>query len=129
MSAPAADTVNAPLPDDVTLPARPTPPTSCAVHGGGSAEDVFVTATLSNVAVVNMPLLWLVTATPTVALLPRTRDVMPIRVHDVPSPDRSPAKVDPLRVSRNHTGQVWMPPATNVVDAPATGRVMNSISP
>src|SRR5690349_4801346 len=128
MSAPAADTVNAPLPGDATLPVRPIAPISCAVQGAGRA-GVVVTPMLSTDAVVSMPVSWLVTATPTLALPPRTTDVVPIGVHDVPSDDTSPENVDPLRASRSHTGSVREAPARNVVDAPEAGRAMNSMPP
>ena len=65
MSAPAPFTVNVPFENDA-LPARPTAPISCALHGagtdppgggggggGGTAADV--TETESNVEVFNTP--------------------------------------------------------------------------
>src|SRR5436190_20284495 len=124
MSAPAAVIVNAPLPVATTLPARPTAPMSWAIHGGGRETGDSITVTLSNAAVVNAAVLWLVTAMPTSAAFPRESDAVPTGVHDVPSDETSPENVDPLRVRRSHAGGVRTPLAMTVVGAPAADRVM-----
>src|SRR5579885_2662181 len=94
---------------------------------GGTSAGAPRTATLSKVAVLVTALLWLVTASPTYAVLPSAIVSLPTSVHVLPSADTYPVTVLPLRTSRTQYGTVAAGPAVCVVCPPATVRRWNAV--
>ena len=112
----------------------PTPVAPLAGDGdpgvpGAEPPPVAVTATESNVAVLSCPVLWLVTASPTLAVDPSATLMLPTVVHVEPSADTEPVTVDPDRTSLSHAGTGSVAPASQAVDPPSLVRDMNSTLP
>src|SRR5580765_6028193 len=107
------------------------PPDGDGEPGVPGAEPplVVVTATESNVDVFSCDVLWLVTASPTLAPDPSEALVLPTVVHVEPSAETEPVTVEPDRTSLSHTGAGSLAPASQAVDPPSLVRAMNSMLP
>src|SRR5580765_3512701 len=107
------------------------PPDGDGEPGVPGAEPplVVVTATESNVDVFSCDVLWLVTASPTLAPDPSEALVLPTVVHVKPSAETEPVTVGPDRTSLSQTGAGSFAPASQAVDPPSLVRAMNSMFP
>ena len=73
--------------------------------------------------------MWLTTASPTSTDDASGADTLPTVVHDTPSLEVAAVNVLPVRDSRSHPGDTWLPLATNDVLPFGVVRVMNSSVP
>src|SRR5437899_1387257 len=96
--------------------------------GGGGDDETVPTETLSNVAVFNVVVSWLVTINPMFALA-GAKVVVPSAVHVEPFAETEALTVVPLLESFSHAGGACDPYVISVVAAPVDDRVMNSIVP
>src|SRR4029079_254132 len=114
-------------PENVVEPGIAGAPTSTACWPAGRLVRVIATCEKAAVAVAFG--FWLLTASPTYAVVPSETVTCPICTHAAPSVDEYDVRVVPVLTTRNQTGAVALAPQVVDVVAAVCGRRTNDVPP